>query len=58
MKIVVDKMPKEAKDCLFVIYDDIFHHCFCTISKHTKDGYYVDCMLGVGDKCPYLVEIK
>ena len=57
MKVLVDKMPEEAKECLFSIYDiEWQRHCLCR--KDEAFEWNKACFLEKNEKCPYLAEIK
>ena len=55
MKIIVDELPKKAKDCLFAKYDEtatgfgVWHSC------KISGGTY--CYADYGRSCPYMIAI-
>lgn len=57
MKIIVDKMPQSPKECFYA-------HCLaserptCWCVTGDCDGTQELCRLGIGQKCPYLTEMK
>jgi hypothetical protein len=57
MKILVDKMPEDACDCLFSYYDwDIcYYRCYLQRGGRT---FNERCFLDENRECPYLTEIK
>lgn len=67
MKIIVDKLPKEAKDCVFAYYvykeekDYSFYGHTHTLSRFEcllRPGLYPVCRLDCEGACPYLKELK
>lgn len=52
MKILVDEMPKEGRDCLFAVEFEIppFQDYSCVFNS--------PCWLEVKGRCPYLKEYK
>ena len=51
-QIIVDVLPKIAKDCLYSKYWWMTNKHECTF----KQGMYCRCSLEIGDECMYLVE--
>lgn len=54
MKIVVDKMPKTAEECLWAHRDTWGYVCYAV---GWGDWTLPGCMVYYGGKCPYLREL-
>ena len=57
MKIVVDRIPQSPEECFYA-------HCLaserptCWCVTGESDLTSAVCLLGIGQKCPYLTEMK
>lgn len=54
MKVIVDKMPKKSKECIFSELINMTSKRKCMF----KSGMYSRCNLETGEECTYLKEKK